>query len=940
MPRRFLVYLLSLPFLLLASCSQNSTENQGKISPTRLSCENLIESVVIDTPRPRLSWIDVFDSHEKGISQTAYRIQVFSSKDDLLGAEPDVWDSGKVVSSESHLIPFEGNQLVSAQTYWWRIKVWDQYDNESEWSQSSQWITGYLTDNEWEASWIGVPWQSDEPLPDPINPRESLNTDSNTPIIQSPPAAPLLRKAFEITKPVEEAIAFVSGLGYFEFYMNGDKIGDDVLIPNQTDYGFRPDLEIDRVPIENKFNGFRVMYLGYDITSNLNQGPNVVGAMLGNGFYNAPKTWTASYGTPKFIGQIHIRYKDGTEEVIHSDTDWKVEKGPIVYDLLYEGEHYDARLEQKGWLESNFNDDSWKNAVLRKTPEGDLVAHTSPTDKVMEVLEPLSIEKMENGNFLVDFGEEISGWMRINKVSGEAGRKVDLRYLSNDKISETTGSNSYVLDGSIDASYAARFSWFVFRYVEIQNWPGSLSKEDIQAEAVYSNVETTGKFETSNSLFNKINQLWWRSQTDNMHGGIASDCPNRERSPYTGDGQVACVTVMHNFDARGFYSKWIDDILLSQNPESGYVPNSAPWQPGSGGGPAWGAAIHIIPWEYYLHYGDKSILERSYSGMKDYVTYMLDWTNTNGIMKSERVGHRNQPFRWLNLGDWAQPFELPKDELVHTFYLWRSLDITAKSATALGLSEESKHYSSLAEKTKNAFQDEFYDPINKTFGKYGGNIFALYMGLDSEVKAEIVNRITENLLEREGHLDTGIFGTQFFFEVLADNGLNDLAYSVMNKKTQPSYGWWVENGNTTFWEHWFRPGSGNHPMFGGGISWFYRKLAGMNTDPKAPGYRNIIFKPQVIKGLDYVSYSNLTPQGTAGIEWSFTDESFEVNLQVPSGSKAQLYFPLVEGFTKTVLENSNSIEANNEFVRLVSSTEDYHIIEISSGNYNFKTLKL
>ena len=255
----------------------------------------------------------------------------------------------------------------------------------------------------------------------------------------------------------------------------------------------------------------------------------------------------------------------------------------------------------------------------------------SPTDRVMEKLAPVKIESLKNGKFKVDFGQEISGWLHLVNVTGEAGRKIEIKYICESPV----GDNFYILKGGGPESYAARFTWFVFREVEISNWPGELKPENLIAEAVYSNVETTGKFETSNQLFNKINQIWWRSQTDNMHGGIASDCPHRERSPYTGDGQVSCITVMHNFDARAFYTKWIQDILGAQNPETGYVPNGAPWQPGCGGGVAWGAAMNIMPWEFYLQYGDTDMLKNNYEGMKGYIRYMLTWTNKEGIMFSQ-----------------------------------------------------------------------------------------------------------------------------------------------------------------------------------------------------------------------------------------------------------------------------------------------------------------
>ena len=409
----------------------------------------------------------------------------------------------------------------------------------------------------------------------------------------------------------------------------------------------------------------------------------------------------------------------GTEEVIVSDQSWKASKSAIVMDLVFDGEHYDARLEKSDWCTPGFDDSKWEQVALRKKPEGKMKAHMSPTDRVMEELKPQKIERLADGKYKVDFGQEISGWLKLINVQGEAGRKIDIKYVCESYM----GANSYTLKGGSPESYAARFTWFVFRTVEISNWPGELKPENLLAQAVYSNVRTTAKFETSNSLFNNINKIWWRSQTDNMHGGIASDCPHRERAPYTGDGQVACITVMHNFDARAFYTKWIQDILGAQNPETGYVPNGAPWQPGCGGGVAWGAAMQIMPWEFYQHYGDIDMLKNNYEGMKGYIKYMLTWTNEDGIMFSQAPDPQ-KPMQWLNLGDWAPAKKLPPDDMVHTFYLWRCADITSMTAKALGKNSEADEYSKLAERTKAAFQKKYFDKEKGTYGAYGGNIFA------------------------------------------------------------------------------------------------------------------------------------------------------------------------------------------------------------------------
>jgi alpha-L-rhamnosidase len=909
-------------------CDRQETIRSSLITPSRLTCEYLVDPPAVDIPHPRLSWINIASAGERGQYQTAYQIQVATSEDRLLSGEVDLWDSKKVNSDQSIRVLYAGKSLASRQECWWRVRVWDRDGNISEWSQLANWIMGLLDASEWQAKWIGAPWQGEEALPDPQI-RSTPQSDSEPILKEMPPPAPMLRKNFMISKEVVSARAYVSGLGYFELYVNGKKVSKDVLVPNQTNYGKRAGLENNMISILDNFREYRIMYLSYDIKQLLKEGENVIGAILGNGFYNAPSRWTESYGTPRFLGQIYLAFSDGTEQVILTDQSWKVSKSPIVMDLIYDGEFYDACLEQPGWNTPEFNDSPWQFAELKKAPEGKMKAHLSPTDRVMEKLEPVKIERLGEGHYKVDFGEEISGWLHISGIEGEAGQKIDIKYICESPV----GDNSYILNGEGNESYAARFTWFVFREVEITNWPGELKPEQVKAEAVYTNVETTGEFECSNPLFNKINKIWWRSQTDNMHGGIASDCPHRERSPYTGDGQVACVTVLHNFDASAFYTKWIQDIIGAQNVETGYVPNGAPWQPGCGGGVAWGAAINIMPWEFYLHYGDRDMLKNNYEGMKEYIRYMLTWTDNMGIMFSRRLGNDGKPLRWFNLGEWAPAIELPPDDMVHTFYLWRCSDLTARTAKVLGKNSEQKEYSRLAEKTKNAFQTKFYDKKNGTYGPYGGNIFALKMGVPEEQKSRIIAALKKDILANDGHLDTGIFGTQFFFEVLTENGMHDLAYEAMNKRTMPSYGWWIEQGATTTWEHWSGRGSRNHPMFGGGIVWLYRKLAGMNTDPEQPGYKHIIFRPEPVKDITFARYSNRTLFGKAAVQWRKENGKFLMDVIVPVGSRATVYVPAKD--PHDVTEKGAPLN-NNQNISFQGMEGGYAVYSVASGEYYFE----
>ncbi len=912
---------MKLVILLVILFTINSVKYQeAKIRPTKLTCEYLENPTVVDVPNPRLSWINIAKKGERGQLQTAWQIKVSSAKEKMGLA--DLWDSKKVISDESTRMQYAGKPLLSHQECWWQVRTWDKENNVSAWSEPAMWRMGILNADEWKANWIGAPWQGEETLPIPQGSR-------NAKLENYGPPAPLLRKEFTVEKKVAKAIAYVTGLGYFEFYVNGNKIGGDVLVPNQTNYGKRLGLPDRFISLDDNFKEYKVMYLSYDITDKLKEGKNVIGSILGNGFYNPAKGWAEGYGSPRFIGQVHISYTDGSEDIIVSDKSWKASKSAILMNMVYYGEYYDARKEQQGWSIPSFDDGKWENVAIKKAPFGKLVAHTAHTDKITERIAPVSIKKMDNGNYLVDFGIEISGWVRLNNVEAPAGHKIDIKFNSSD----FSGDNSYIFKGDGLESYAPRFNWFVFSSIEISNWYGELKSSHLTAEAVNTFVEVSAKFETSNQLLNDINKIWRRSQIDNMHGGIASDCPHRERSAYTGDAQAACVMVMHNYDAQNFYHKWVQDMLGAQNVATGYVPNGAPWQPGCGGGVAWGAAICIIPWEFYVQYGALDMLEDNYQGMKDYIEYMKKWVDEEGIMYSQRKGKDGKILKWFNLGDWVAPGKMPANEFVHTFYYWRCTDIVAKTAAILNNHKEAKIYANMAEKTKKAFHKRFYDEKNGTYGNGGGNILALKMGVPTNQKDKVIKALKKNIESNKGHLDTGIFGTKHFFEMLSENGLHDLAYEALNKKTEPSFGYWLELGATTTWEQWDGTNSRNHPMFGGGLVWMYRKLAGMNADPSHPGYKHIIFKPQFINDLDFVTYSNQTPYGKAGITWKQNGKMFKMDITVPVGSTATIYVPINN--TNKLKEGGLLIDKIKE-IHVESMNTKELVLKVGSGEYHFE----
>ncbi|MBQ7362347.1 MAG: alpha-L-rhamnosidase N-terminal domain-containing protein [Bacteroidaceae bacterium] len=868
------------------------------ITPVLLTCE-YDSCPLLDIQNPRLTWVNKNKAQRRGASQTAYRIRVAESVD---GFDTPVWDTGKVHSECSSFITYSGPILKSRTSYWWQVMVWDEKGRASGWSEPASWHMGILSQEEWKGKWIGAPWQGEDSY-------DVMRSTEFQP-------APLLRREFNVTKPIKEARFYGTGLGYFELYINGRRIGEDYLSPNQTNYDRRPTLNSRAIVVTDPFHEYTVMYLSHDLTSMLNDGKNAVGVMLGNGFYDITTHWVQGYGTPRFMGQIEIVYEDGTRKIVASDENWSIERSAIISDQIYHGEHYDARLEHDGWSCVGYDASSWEKAALKRAPCGKLVPQNGPADRITERFTPLSIGKGDNGVIRIKFPVEISGWVALKNIDAARGQKISIKYLSE---SPGNGANTYIAKGSGNESYHARFTWFVFSEVEITG-VDSLGVAQVEAHAVNSGIERSGHFATSNHLINTINKIWQRSQLDNMHGSIASDCPHRERSAYTGDGQIACVTVMHNFDVRTFYNKWIRDIRGSQCVD-GYIPNGAPWQPGCGGGVGWGAAMEIIPWEFHRHYGDERVLAQNFEAMCKHVRWMTTWVDEEtGIMLS------NDPCAWKNLGDWLPPRNLPRTELVHTFYLWLCSDIVSSTAKSLGYMAEADEFAALRDRTAVAFHKIFYDPSTGSYGKHGCNVLALKMGVPADRKANVVEALRANIAEVNDHLDTGIVGTRYLFEVLCDNGMMDLAYKIINQRDFPGFGWWIEQGATTTWEQWNGKNSRNHPMFGGGIAWFYSRLAGLCM--KDAGFSTFDVKPVVPKGLEWVDYSHNTIYGTIAIKWRQKKGGFTLECEVPVGTTATIWLPYSDVVPKI---------KESKFIKPKGVCDGYALYEVKSGRYKFKS---
>ncbi len=861
--------------MLLAACALLSRTAQAQLTVSDLRVEHMHAPSVVDVHTPRFSWINLPRKHSlKGQRQTAYQLAVASSREKLKQGDFDVWDSGKVESGESVLVDYAGPALESAKDYFWQVRTWDQDGKVSAWSDPSTWGMG-LEDDQWTAQWI------------------SAKEDGF--------GAPLLRKTFSTVKKLKQAKVFVCGLGFFELYVNGQRIGDDYLVPNITTYSRLDNLEQGQIGIDGYFRDYRVLYLAYDVTAQLNEGENTIGVMLGNGWYHPDRAFASTYGKACLRLQAILTYDDGTSQTVSSDGSWQTHPSAVVYSGIYYGELYDANKEVEGWARPEGSKVDWENVEVVKGPSGQMSAHTSPCDKITETLKPLSLKKTAPKTFEVDFGKEIAGWIHFSGIKGLQGDTLQVDYICESE----QGNQRYVFRGDKEESYRPHFTWFTFSKAIIRGIE-ELTAKNLTAEAVNTDVPVTSEFETSNPLFNRIVEIWKRSQLDNMHGCVASDCPHRERLAYTGDGQTASEMVMLNFDAAAFYQKWIRDMRDTQNKETGYEPNSAPWAPHCGGGVGFGSAIALMPWWYFVQFGDKRMLEDSYLNMKEEVRWLMTWLTLDGTMEQKmRNYHRGNEEYWLNLGEWSQPGALPSNELVHTFFLWKCCDCCARAGRALNRTEEAAHYQALADKVAQNFHRRFYDPQAKSYGIAGSNVFALQIGVPQAYRDDVVSTLRREIMEENnGHLHTGIFGTKYLFETLSDVGLTDVAVTILNQRDFPSYGWWIEQGATTTWEQWDCQNSHNHPMFGGGLTWFIRRLAGICADENQPGYRHFIVRPYPTD-LDKVHCAIQTPYGRIVSHIIQKNGRSRIELTVPVGSAATLHLP--DGSEPKTLEQGTHV---------------------------------
>lgn len=919
-------------FLLICSIMFGCTENENSSKLRDLKVEYLTNPLGLDEKTPRFSWI--YDDEVRGATQSAYRIIISEKHENLENGIGDLWDSGEVKSSNTLNIQYEGEPLVSGEKYYWRVRAWDQDGEAGDWSETQYFRMGLLNPDDWQADWITAP-------------------DTTV-------SSPLLRNVFTVEKEIETATAFVTGVGYYEFYLNGQKVGDHVLDPGMTD--FRD----------------RILYETYDVTDHLNTGENAAGFWLGNGAFRLKAeegrwTWYGmnnQFGTPFGIMQLHLQYEDGSEEIISSDGTWKSSSSPIIYNNVYGGEDYDARLEQDEWNTVGFDDASWQPVEIVEDPDVIMDSQVMPPIRVVETMKPVTQTNPEPGTILYDLEQNIPGWWRL-QVEGEAGTEIKIRgaeTLNNELFPKPLQEGdslstkhqyhgnvwtTYILKGDGSETYEPRFFYTGFRYIEVQvDDPDAIKSLEIDGRVVHSALQRTSSFNSSDTLLNQICDAAVWSQRGNLHG-YPEDCPHREKGGYNGDGQVIAETSMHDFDMHALYAKWLNDMKDSQY-DNGRIPNTSPLMLGGvGGGIAWGSAYILLPWWMYQYYEDTRLLEEHYPDMKEYMTYLENLASENDENPDEEYIINEFGGYWDSLGEWEAPVRDrtgPINPLTNTYYWYLDTLTFADIAGVLGNEEDRQYYLALADSIKQAFNEKFFLPGENLYGTeepyQGYLLFALSGNLVPEENRQAVldNLIHDIEVTSDGHLGTGILGTKHLINLLAEEGREDVLHEVVTKTTFPSWGYWIENGATTLWESWNAESSHNHQMFGTVNEYLYKYLAGIQAptnEGTAVGYKEIHIKPYIPDQMNWAEASIETVRGTVSSRWEKTDDGLTLNITIPANTTGKISIPKLDWSDVQISEGAEIVWKDGEIINnnaeISSGREGVGnvVLDLKSGTYRF-----
>jgi alpha-L-rhamnosidase len=872
--------------------------------PASLQCEYLTNPLGIDAMHPRFTWLQV--DERLGARQTAYQLTVATDSAEL--QKMAVWQLAKTIGS-TNLVTYQGKPLQPFTKYYWQVTTWDM-DGTKAVSETASFETGMMDLHNWKGTWI---------------------SDVNN--IDLKPAGQF-RKQFETRKKIQSARAYIAVAGLYELYINGQKISDHRLDPMYTRF--------DR----------RTLYVTHDVTAQLLSGKNAIGVLLGNGWYNHQSTavwdfhkapWRAR---PTFCLDLRITYEDGSVETITSGRGWRTALSPVIFNSIYTGEHYDARLEQDGWDKIGFDDSKWKNILLRAAPSTNIVSQVMRPVKNVEEVRVQHMKRFDDTLYVFDLGRNIAGVSRL-KVKGEAGTIIRLKHSEqlypNGRADQSNinvhyrptddkdpfQTDIFILSGKGEETFMPRFNYKGFQYVEVtSSKPVTLTTESLTGYFMHSDVQPAGFVKSSNNLLNLVWSATNNSYLSNLFG-YPTDCPQREKNGWTGDAHIAVETGLYNFDGITVYEKWLADHRDEQQP-NGVLPSIIPtggWGYEWGNGPDWTSTIAIIPWNIYLFYGDTKLLADCYDNIKLYVDH-IDELYPTGLTT------------W-GLGDWVPVTTKPEVEFTSTPYYFADVTILAKAARLLGKEADYKKYQALAAVIKQAFNAKY---LNKQTGMYGKGMqtelsMPLYWGLvPDDMKSKVAANLAKRVQQDSLHLNVGLLGTKAVLNALSENGYAAIAYAVAAQKTYPSWGWWIENGATTLYENWPIDAksdiSRNHIMFGEIGAWLFKGIAGIRPDEAAPGFKNIIMEPHFLDSLESFGIAHKSPYGNIVSFWKKNPGFIEYTVTIPANATATIHLPLAAG--KKLYRDGKQVIDTDALVHYTGkSAAGNTLYQVQAGTYHF-----
>jgi alpha-L-rhamnosidase len=889
--------------LLFPVCLLLSLVAPAQLIVTNLLTENLSNPVGIGVSQPRFTWQLV--SEKRNVEQTAYEVKVMDGM-------TVVWNSGRVMSDQSVHVIYDGSSLESGTRYNWKVRVWDNNGKASKWSTPATFQMGLLSPADWKAEWIEPGFLEDT--------------------VMRP--SPLMRRQFNLAKKVSQATVFITAHGLYEAWLNGTRVGDACLTPGWTSY--------------NK----RLQYQVFDVTSQLKTGDNALGVILGSGWYRGNIGFSGQinvYGKDiALLCQVDITYTDGTTESIVSDGIWKSSTGGIRYSEIYHGEIYDARMEKEGWTRPGYDDSEWSGVKVALHSKDVLLSTQNEPVKRHETLAPLKILTTPKGEQVIDFGQNLVGRIRM-KVSGKSGEKVVLShaevldkagnfYIEN--LRSAKAQDTYILKGEGEEIYEPLFTWHGFRYLKVEGYPGELKPENFTAVVLYSDMQPTGTFVTSDSLVNQLqHNIQWGQKGNFLD--VPTDCPQRdERLGWSGDAQVFSRTASFNMNVNSFFAKWLKDLEADQ--VDGKVPHVIPNVLGAGSvnSTGWADVATIVPWNMYLNYGDRQLLQQQYGSMKAYV---------ESIRKTAVNDLWNSGFHY---GDWL--FYKPDDDvlgraavtdcyLIAQCFYANSVQLLINAANVLGKRDEASEYSILLDRIKRAFINEYMTANGRLVsGTQTAYVLALNFNmLPEDLRDQAAKRLADNVAAYGNHLTTGFLGTPYLCHVLSRFGYTDLAYTLLLQKTYPSWLYPVTMGATTIWERWdgqkpdstFQaPGmnSFNHYAYGAIGDWMYRVMAGIDTYEDGVGYKHSMIKPHIGGGFTSVAASLETYYGKLSCAWQVKGSDLTMDIEIPANTTATVFVPADN--EADILEGGKSLSMVKD-IQVTGKEPGYIVLKVGSGKY-------